>query len=1338
MAFERVLTDQNTWGFMNSRLKREPSDGSEANNSYTDLLWELNLVTSGTYLKGNNVGGSNNYYVGLITSVPYVNKGHGKNEDPSMRGPWYVTYCATDANEGSGKYAFNGHIDSAATAVNTYYADRIVLRQELDYALDKNYVNKYQLGTYYTGVGLWWDSWNTVNGGARTYVGKKEVPDGTYFTTTTYSEIFNDYTYNKATGSCAHAEGYHTYVVDSSYAHGEGKTTLIISSVNAHAEGLSTVIDNAHEAHVEGNSTKTFNGAYSSHAEGTGSYTKGVNAHAENSSYANGLNSHAGGEATAGGARSFAHGIKGTLASGTNSVALVSGTASGSNSIAVAGGVASSNYGVAIGEGAKANTGQDAIAMNKGTSTGVDSFSTNTGKSSSTRSAAINNATSSAADSFGANTGIASGTQSTALNASKAQSTNAFSANAGTASKDRATALNSATASGTDSLAANTSIASGANSASLNNGSATGDLSLASGYGTASGKGSHAEGESTTSKGTYSHAEGNYSVTEGNYAHAEGNWTKTTNDYEHAEGTYNQSYTGSDTQSTSLFEIGDGTADNARHNVVSIWRNGTVLVDSNNSAYLAASDDISINGKKTVHITSPDIITTTDRNHLHSNDYVCIRGKVSTYLKGSTTTYIGKDQEGALTSNTYVVGNKKTEYITGNLEETTTGTTTTKRTGAVTITNSSTVNETTNGKITETFTKGRSTTVSEGNSLTVNGLETERYNTEKQSYVTGGSYMYVSEEVGTYIHGASNLRIDGKSTISVTGGRQTTISGNNSTSIFTNDTLSVSGNKTDTITNDYTISSRSTYIRSPHVTIGDPAQTANGENSVTIGNKNITTNKASVAIGQSNKSNGQNSVLLGTGLISNEYSKVSVGKYNKSYTEGIFEVGIGADASNRKNAFTTYTTGVTYFHYQPYTYDSYINSVTYGSWDKDNNVYTKYSPADYPDESRVVSQSYLRLSYDTLYKTTKTVIDNLASVDSMQSLDEITRSYTDNVLHYTTGHYDQTQEKYITSKHFIQQESATKELAGLMSGEDKVRSDDLEDRLNAVVKAASLPTFSLNTVTWKVYNNDKSKLLAAYNNVTSITAEYGTYVIAKNYTIKMNLNANYDASFLATVTTKGPFGTEVPTFSPIANGSAVMSGSNSLALTYISPYTGGVKSKNVTTTSQTVRAVTQFGMKYLSTRKLANGNMQVYRLNDPDTYSEGNGFNISVSGKFGIIKWYGTTNTNPATFPSSMTQAALEAYMTGQHNAVSSNTNVLTYKGKTDDSHKYFFYVYRKALGNVTSVESKGANATGWFNTGAQKTITITKTTTGMKEDYYLIYTMNENGLSKGDELTFS
>ena len=175
MAVSTIKTTQMTWGFLNSRLNREPIDASSLNNSYTDLLWELNQTSSTYELGKSNTGGSSNFYVGLITSVPYVNKGHGQNEDSSLKGPWYVTYCGSDPNEGTGKYAFTGHIDDPINAANTYYADRIVLKRELDYALDKNTVSPLLLGTYYTGVGHWYDSYTK----SKEYRDEnKELPDG--------------------------------------------------------------------------------------------------------------------------------------------------------------------------------------------------------------------------------------------------------------------------------------------------------------------------------------------------------------------------------------------------------------------------------------------------------------------------------------------------------------------------------------------------------------------------------------------------------------------------------------------------------------------------------------------------------------------------------------------------------------------------------------------------------------------------------------------------------------------------------------------------------------------------------------------------------------------------------------------------------------------------------------------------------------------------------------------------------------------------------------------------------------------------------------------------------
>lgn len=1263
MIFSIGTTDL-SWGNLMLAGNREPLESRLTNLSYTDFLWELNHVkgspSAASYTPGANGGGFGNYYVGLITSVPYVRDGkkaatkgsHNQgadNESIVMKGPWYVSYCGLDTiykTNGNGKYDFHPDGDG-----NTYYADRIVLRQEMDYALDKNYVNKYQLGTYYTGVGLWWDSWNTIKGGARTYVeANKEVPDGTYFTTTSYSEIFNDYTYNKATGNYAHAEGYHTYVVSSSYAH---------------AEGLSTTIDNAHEAHVEGSSTKAFNGAYAAHAEGTGSYVKGVNAHAENSSYANGKNSHAGGEATAGGNWSFAHGKKGTLASGTYSIALVSGTASSENSVAISGGQATSKNSIAIGVGAKANTNEGAVALGKGTSTGTDSFSTNIGKSNGTRSVAINNATASGTDSLATGNSSATGVNSVAMNTSSAISTDAFSANKGKAEKDRATGLNSASATGIDSFAANTSTAGGTNSTSIGNGNASGDLSFASGFGKANGKGSHAEGNSSTSIGTYSHAEGNNTSASGNYAHTEGNYTKTTNDYEHAQGTYNQSYTGSDSQSASLFEIGDGTADNARHNVVSILRNGNFLLDSKSNAYLNAANDVSIHGRKTLNLTSPDLKLYSDRLHFHSNEYSCVRANVSTYLKGSTTTYIGKDQEGNLTSNAYVVGNKKTEYITGNLEETTTGTTTTHRTGAVKINNDSTVNEKTTGKITEEFTKGRETTVSDGNSLTVNGLQKENYNNERQSYVSGGCYMYVSQEIGTYIGQGSTTRIDGKSTTSIgtgnsltiTGGNTTNITGTNSTTVTGDDNLTVTLNKTDNITNNYTIQDTGTYIVSPHVTIGNSNNKSNGNYSTTIGNNNNVSSQYGVAIGNGNVNSGVSSVLLGTGLKSGQTSKVSVGKYNDSYTEAIFEVGIGTDDTHRKNAFTSYATGVTYFHYQPYVYDSYINSVTYGN----EKI---YEPSIYPDQSVAVSMAYYNLSYKGLYDTVSRKFSTIGSLSSVKSIDSISRTTTTNTLHYTKHNYNTTTNKYDSNTYTITQDSATESLAGLMSAQDKTRLDSIWEG----DKTIALMNFDTSSCKWTIYKNDGT---TSYTGVVHMSSS--------NTTTSQSLNIEYGFKARWTGSWKWISGSN---YKNAERCTGSISGTTlPAANAYSTAYNSPIKdySNRGTILSQTIYAAKR-GLiidGYPDSAGASNnGTVHSGRIRPA---SGEDSRSLSVSLGYYYLFFFGAMNV----IPSDMSK------IKGLSTKTCTNRNV-TCQYTTTTSNPYFVFAYPSGFGNVSTIKKNG------------------------------------------------
>ena len=128
-------------------------------------------------------------------------------------------------------------------------------------------------------------------------------------------------------------------------------------------------------------------------------------------------------------------------------------------------------------------------------------------------------------------------------------------------------------------------------------GSAVGDHSTAEGLGvTASGRGSHAEGISTTASEKYSHAEGRGTTASGNSSHAEGsdttasgnsshaggNHTNALHDNEVAYGKYNES------NDNTLFSIGDGTADDARHNAFEITKTGGKLHDKD----IAVKDDI--------------------------------------------------------------------------------------------------------------------------------------------------------------------------------------------------------------------------------------------------------------------------------------------------------------------------------------------------------------------------------------------------------------------------------------------------------------------------------------------------------------------------------------------------------------------------------------------------------------------------------------------------------------------------------------------------------------------------------------------------------------------------
>ncbi len=89
----------------------------------------------------------------------------------------------------------------------------------------------------------------------------------------------------------------------------------------------------------------------------------------------------------------------------------------------------------------------------------------------------------------------------------------------------------------------------------------------------------HTEGYGTKASGLYAHAEGGNASAITAYAHAEGNCTIATNRAEHASGQYNVSSSGSSTfggSGNTLFSVGNGTSNLARHNAFEIRQNGDI------------------------------------------------------------------------------------------------------------------------------------------------------------------------------------------------------------------------------------------------------------------------------------------------------------------------------------------------------------------------------------------------------------------------------------------------------------------------------------------------------------------------------------------------------------------------------------------------------------------------------------------------------------------------------------------------------------------------------------------------------------------------------------------
>ena len=179
----------------------------------------------------------------------------------------------------------------------------------------------------------------------------------------------------------------------------------------------------------------------------------------------------------------------------------------------------------------------------------------------------------------------------------------------------------------------------GTNSVAVGNQTtASGDYSFAEGNATvASGGRSHAEGGYTTASNTYAHAEGGHTIASGKSAHAEGYYCRATHHAQHVEGEYNildTSTATADTRGTYVHIVGNGTADDARSNALTLtwggdlWHSGKLLHGNN----VSAEGSYSYSGGSE---------TSAIGNYSHAEGVKTVAQGASSHTEGESTTAIG-------------------------------------------------------------------------------------------------------------------------------------------------------------------------------------------------------------------------------------------------------------------------------------------------------------------------------------------------------------------------------------------------------------------------------------------------------------------------------------------------------------------------------------------------------------------------------------------------------------------------------------------------------------------------------------------------------------------------
>ena len=444
---------------------------------------------------------------------------------------------------------------------------------------------------------------------------------------------------NVASGNLAVAEGSGTSAM-SIASHAEGWNTFAGGEYyGAHAEGKETVAM-GYGAHAEGG--KTLASGWQSHAEGSYASATSMASHAEGSStLASGYEAHAEGYGTSAVTEdSHAEGTR-TLANGK------SAHAEGSGTTVIGDYSHGEGYNTFVNGIQSHAEGMESIAI--GNNSHAEGWKTSAYSQSHTEGVST----------YAKNGSHAEGQQTTADTYSHAEGISSLASgyvSHAEGSHTMATSQNSHAEGYSTSASGDSSHAEGSGS------KASGDYSHAEGYQTsatttashsegqwtvASGIYSHAEGRDTRAIGTYSHAEGNSTSAMSFNSHAEGYYTIANNNNEHASGIYNVSSSASTTWGDSgntLFSVGDGTADDARHNAFEIRQNGDIYIVNKDGDDVRLQDEI---GNIDVDLVIDDTTSAStnpvatkavydalvDTEYVWANAYVALSGAISSHTE---------------------------------------------------------------------------------------------------------------------------------------------------------------------------------------------------------------------------------------------------------------------------------------------------------------------------------------------------------------------------------------------------------------------------------------------------------------------------------------------------------------------------------------------------------------------------------------------------------------------------------------------------------------------------------------------------------------------------------